>query len=224
MLTFIKRGRFGGICQTKDCKISNGKGAAASRPRLNPVGSGMAGKARLVFFLLVTLFLAREPGSCAAGQIQALATDLTDTTPGQDLWRFTYTLDSFTFQANEGFSVFFDFLKYTDLHNPTPNPSAIWSAITVQPDLLLDADGFFDAQALVNLPATSGSFSVDFTWLGTDAPGAQPFYTYDSNFHPVFTGTTVVLGTGVPEPEPWMLSGMGAVMIYWRASRNQKKK
>ena len=179
----------------------------------------ISSQSRLASILLIAISLAVSPRVYADGAIDFLATDLTDTTPGQDLWRFTYSLSGFTFQANQGFSIFFDYLSYANLQNPTPNPSSSWSTIAVQPDVLLHEDGFFDAQALANSPLTSIPFSVDVIWLGTGTPGPQIFYTYDANFTPIFSGST-----SVPEPQPWMLSGLAAAcVVSWRVFQNRKK-
>ena len=174
--------------------------------------------------LAAAVAFAQQYAVHAAGSISVQATDLADATPGQDLWRFTYLLDGFDFQANQGFSVFFNYLTFADLHNASPSSSSIWNAIAVQPDALLQADGFFDAQALVNSPSAAIPFSVDFVWLGAGRPGPQSFYTYDTNFRPIVSGSTIV-----PEPDLATLSGAGAAVaalggcLRGRRNRNQPK-
>ena len=158
-----------------------------------------------------------------AQQIQTDAINLPDTTPGQDLWRYNYTLSGFNLQANQGFSVFFNYQQYTNLTNPRPISDASWNVLAVQPDVGLTADGFYDALALVNSPPTDGPFSVDFVWLGNDTPAiSQSFYIYNANFQPIFPGTTMVNG-GVPEPGTVSLSVLGAGLLLGRIAKRRRK-
>ena len=100
--------------------------------------------------LLLAWFLSTiaVPSSHAQGNIVFEAFNLTDTTPGQDLWRFSYTVRGFEFQANQGFSVFFTPSLYRQLQSPPPAVNADWNVIAVQPDLVLNDPGFYDAQAV----------------------------------------------------------------------------
>ena len=80
----------------------------------------------------LVIFLFCLPVLRAQFTVQYEATDLADTTPGQDLWQYTYSVSGFSFQTNQGFSVFFDDQLYRNLQNPRPNSSPDWSVITVQ--------------------------------------------------------------------------------------------
>jgi hypothetical protein len=140
--------------------------------------------------------------STALGQaIRYEASNLSDTTPGEDLWRYTYTVTGFTFQTNQGFSIFFDHGLYADLENPPPVVNADWSVITVQPDILLRQPGFYDGQALRSDPSVTDRFTTSFVWLGEGEPGSQPFVLYNSDFSDRFSGITV------PEPDVvWLMA------------------
>lgn len=152
-------------------------------------------------------------------QIFVNTTDLPDTVVGQDLWRYTYSLIGFNFQAGQGFSVFFNYQLYTNLSNPQPAASPDWNAIAVQPDLILNQDGYYDALASINAPSLAGTFSVDVIWLGQGLPGtSQPFYTYDVNFQPLITGVTTE--GAVPEPGSIFLSFLGAGVL-WAGARKR---
>ena len=148
----------------------------------------------------------------AQGFMQFQAIDLTDTTPGQDLWRYQYVLNGFTFQTGQGFSVFFDSQLYTDLHNPQPSLSPIWNVIAVQPDVILHQPGYFDGQALVNSPSLTDIFQVDFVWLGQGSPGLQNFSIYDVNFSTLSAGSTSV-------PEPQVLTFLSLGVLCLRAGK-----
>jgi hypothetical protein len=180
-----------------------------------PKGRGlicMFARALLTVFLAAAFLIQVR----AQGYIQFQAIDLADTTVGQDLWRFQYSLGGFDFQAGQGFSIFFDPQLYTDLQNPQPDPSPIWSAIVVQPDVILQQPGYFDSQALVNSPSLAGIFQVDCVWLGQGIPGPQLFSIYDVNFSTISGGSTV---TAVPEPRALMFLSLG-ILFLWVARRN----
>ena len=71
--------------------------------------------------------------------------DLADTTPGQDLWEYSYEVSSLTLTAGQGFTIFFDLNLFTLLQSPPPFVNADWDLLSVQPDLALASNGFFDA-------------------------------------------------------------------------------
>jgi hypothetical protein len=56
-----------------------------------------------------------------------------------------------------------------------------------------------------------GGFAVEFHWLGSSAPGPQPFEIYD----PIAFGQPLEHGitTAVPEPENWAMMAIGALMV-----------
>lgn len=116
--------------------------------------------------------------------------NLTDTTVGQDLWRYTYFVTGLSLEVNQGFSIFFDEATTTNLQSTPPTPNLDWSVISVQPDLGLNSDGFYDALALVDNPSFVGTFSINFVWTGTGTPGAQRFTVYDADFSTITEGQT----------------------------------
>lgn len=129
------------------------------------------------------------------------ATDVADTTPGEDLWQFSFTPGDFTFATGQGFTVFFDRALFSQLQSPPPSVNADWDLLSVQPDLLLGSDGFYDALALRNSPVLSDPFRVNAVWLGTGSPGPQRFTIYATSFQPIAQGQT----TNVPEPSATLL-------------------
>src|SRR5437588_4084890 len=74
-----------------------------------------------------------------AGGITYQATDLQDVQPGLDLWQYVYNVSGFDFRRGQGFTIFFDPLRYSNLQNPPPPVNASWDVISVQPDVLLQA-------------------------------------------------------------------------------------
>ena len=153
------------------------------------------------------------------GTLRYTATDLSDVVPGQDLWRYSYFISGFNFQANQGFSIYFNHLSYGNLQNARPSLDPGWNMVAVQPDVLLQVPGYLDGLARVNGPAYTGPFQVDFIWLGLGVPGAQPFEIYDANFQTLFSGVSEV-----PEPGSGWLVVVGSLLLLgFRAKRGRKR-
>jgi hypothetical protein len=133
------------------------------------------------------------PGAASGTTITYIATDLADTTPGEDLWSYSYTVSDFSFPAGFGFAVLFELGLYGDLQDPPPAPNSDWDLLTFQPDANLPSDGLYDALGLVADPSLADSFTLSFVWLGSGSPGSQLFAVYDDAFEIVETGSTVAL-------------------------------
>jgi hypothetical protein len=150
-----------------------------------------------------------------------VVTDLADTSPGQDLWRYDYTVSGRTFLQSEFFDIFFSSTLYATLTSPT-GPSADWDVAILQqptPGNLPPFDrGMFDAFALTANPSLSGVFSVNFVYLGGGTPGSQPFVIFDASANIVESGVTSVAGTTVPEPSMSIPFSFGLIAwaIYFR--------
>ena len=156
------------------------------RPRLH--------HARLVTSAALSLLLLVLSTESRAAIVTYTATDLVDTTPGEDLWRFSYHVGGYTFGAGEGLTITFDRTLFTKLQSPPPVVNADWDALTLQPDLGLSSNGIYDALALHAAPSLADDFRLTAVWLGTGSPGAQPFTIYDTSFTPIVQGQTI------PEP------------------------
>ena len=174
-----------------------------------------------VLSLMALLVMPAAPASGVT--ITYEATDLTDTTAGQDLWEYTYVVSDHTFRANEGFTVYFDLGLY-DLLDPFPAaPNADWDVLTWDPDPGLPDDGAFDALALVGGASLADPFTVTFVWLGSGDPGAQFYELYDDSFAILDKGYTVAVSsvgtTPIPEPGTLMLLGTGLGGLALRQRR-----
>lgn len=152
--------------------------------------------------LTTLLFLSALAGPAAATTIFFEATDLPDRLPGEDLYRYAYSLSDFPFPARYGFSIAFDHMLYASLESPPPSVGSDWDLLSIQPDPALPDDGLFDALALVDFPATLSGFTIDFVWLGGGVPGSQPFVIYDSTFATIESGRTVAVTEPPAVPEP----------------------
>ena len=169
-------------------------------------------------FAVVATAVGVAAAEAQATTIHYEATDLTDVVGGEDLWRYAFTLSDFPHGADYGFTIVFDLTLYTQLEDPPPAVNADWDPITIQPDLLLPDDGYYDALALAATPSLDDPFVVDFVWLGTGTPGAQPFGVYDPTFAFIETGTTAAL----PEPTTAALLALALGLLGGQARRESR--
>lgn len=171
---------------------------------------------RFVAAAALCLLLFFRSTESRAAIVSYTATDLADTTPGEDLWRFSYHVGGYTFGLGEGLTITFDRTLFTKLQSPPPVVNADWDAISLQPDLGLSSNGSYDAQALHAAPSLADDFRLTAVWLGTGSPGAQPFTIYNSSFTPISSGQT----TSVPEPGSVALVGYGLAALCLRRRRS----
>lgn len=144
------------------------------------------------------------------------AIDLLDTTTGEDLWEYQYTVSDTTFTADTGFTIYFDLGLY-DLLDPFPvSPSSDWWVTTWDPDSNIPDDGAFDALALVDSPTLANTFTVSFVWLGASCePVNQYFDVYDGiTWATLDSGLTISSSPStVPEPTTMTLFGAGIACL-----------
>ena len=159
--------------------------------------------------ILVLLFVMASSSVVGRGAtIFYEPTDIIDSTSGQDLWQYRYTVSDVAFDVDQGFSIEFDRSLYEDLQSPPPPVNGDWNVLTLQPDLLLPDDGFYDAFALVIGASLSDQFSVQFVYLGTGTPGSQAFtinqFDAQGNFESELDRGVTQLATPGPSeiPEP----------------------
>jgi len=135
--------------------------------------------------------------------IQYQALNLADVTPGKDLWRYSYQVTGYNFQAGEGFDIYFLQSQYRNLSNPQPDNGPNWYvASSVGPGV--GAPLIYDAITIVPDSTAGVFFTVDFEWLGSGTPGSQPFEA----FRPAAAGGIENFDGGltqVPEAGPSLL-------------------
>jgi hypothetical protein len=189
-------------------------------PQNNPAPSLI----QLRQFLYKTLFfcLTVVAFSANAASFHYQATDLTDTTAGEDLWQYSYTVSDYSFSMDSGFIIYFEPSLYSTLQNPSPTTSSNWDILVIDPNTFIPDDGTFDALSLVDNPSLTDTFSIDFIWLGVNNPGSQSFEVYDSSFSVIASGDTLntMTTTQVPEPPAGLLLIAGLLFMF----RHQKRK
>ena len=165
---------------------------------------------RLVYYLIGSGFACLViPVQAALIQYQSI--DLPDTTLGEDLWQYQYTVSDHTFATNTGFTLYFDSALYSNLQDPPPVVNSDWDILVTQPTPLFSDEGSYDAFALASFPSLTDTFSLTFIWSGLQTPGSQAFEIYDENFNVIVSGQTQLKLSTVPAPSPFwlLLSGFG---------------
>jgi hypothetical protein len=160
---------------------------------------------RLVLYLIASgFFLSGFPVQAALIQYQAI--DLSDTTVGEDLWQYHYTVSDHTFTANTGFTLYFDSVLYSNLQDPPPVVNSDWDILVTQPAPLFSDEGSYDALALASFPSLTDTFSLTFIWSGQQTPASQAFEIYDADFNIIASGQTQLKQSTVPAPSAfWLL-------------------
>jgi hypothetical protein len=160
---------------------------------------------------LITAALAGA-GSVSALTISFTAVNLANTSPGEDLWRYQYTLNGAVSQFDV-IRLSFDDLSFGTLSNGQPATS---TSLQVQP-LLQPApptDGSFALRVIG--PGTvyrdRSGVSVDVVWKGAGTPGSQPFALLSQSGATVLTGST----SAVPEPSATAMMALGLILLASR--------
>jgi hypothetical protein len=151
-----------------------------------------------VSLVAVLLFLAPGPEAAQAIVVTYEAIDLTDTTPGEDLWRYVYAVSDFSPAADIAVETLFDPTLYGSLQDPAPGVTG-WDILTLQPDANLPDVGRYSALALSTGASLAEPFELTFAWLGGPgtAPGSQPFEVNSFDTQGGFLDT---LATGLTTP------------------------
>lgn len=86
---------------------------------------------RVVLRAILCALILGIPSAASATTIEFEAIDLTNVTPGQDLWQYNYFVSNFTFQANQGFSIVFNRNLFSTLQDPPPFVNSDWNVIVL---------------------------------------------------------------------------------------------
>ena len=148
--------------------------------------------------------------------------------PAAGQFRYNYTVSGVDFLANQALDIQFAASLYSGLMNGVAGTG--FQVLLLQPNNPPGVAGDYIALATLDHPSLAGPFSVDFTFLGTGTPGAQPFtidqYSPSGMFVSTITsGTTTPRGgVGVPEPGGFALSFLGLIVGggWWLARRQLK--
>jgi hypothetical protein len=178
---------------------------------------------RIIIWL--ALWTGSLPINLLAARIEYQVTSVDGTPASGSLFRYTYLLSDIIFEANQELDIRFDPDLYGALSNATAG--AGFDVLLFQPNNPPGVFGNYTAFALVDDPSLAEPFSVEFVFLGTGAPGAQPFFVnqYDpggSFLFSIESGlTTPAGGAPIPEPAGFSLGGVGLLVIvgWWAVRR-----
>ncbi|MBN8518012.1 MAG: hypothetical protein J5X22_00320 [Candidatus Accumulibacter sp.] len=116
-----------------------------------------------------------------AWDVHATVITYETTNLGAGVWQYDYSVTNNTLLSPiEEITIYFPLGLYFDLLSVFEPLN--WDNLVAQPDPSLPADGFLDSLTLsaAILPGqTLAPFSVQFTWLGSGAPGSQSFEVVD---------------------------------------------
>lgn len=169
----------------------------------------------LQFAVLACSLLATLPAS--AFMITADLTRL-DATGSQ--WQADFMVTDATFQAGEGFDIFFNYGDYENLQsNPAP---ADWEVYSWDPEEIFGFGdpGVFGAIALTDSTSLDNPFSIQFDWLGN---GGLPELNYE-----YFNADFEVLGSGAVSAQvgtvalPGTLALLGAALPLLAGLRRRR--
>jgi hypothetical protein len=172
---------------------------------------------RVIPRLVVALALIASAQTVTAAPItiQFEATDLPDLIPGEDLWRYDFTVAG-TLLQDQDFEIEFDYDSYADLDGSSPSVS--WDLLVLQPEPAIPDVGRYNALALIDHGLFTEFFAVTFLWNGPGNPGSQPFTVaeYDAQGlrSVIASGQTTPLN--VPEPGTLMLTASGLAYVIYR--------
>lgn len=173
----------------------------ASRPLLNTLRAVGLGLGLLI-----------GQASWASPTVTYVATDLVDTTPGEDLWRYDYTFTG-PIDAGGSLNLIYSFATYANLAASSTDSNLFLT--TTQPDSVLSTDGIVYVLLSSALADTDTStLSVEFVWsVDGRSPGSQAFEVVDANGDPAGAGKTTVPGGGNTVPEPASVALAMAAML-----------
>lgn len=155
--------------------------------------------------------LALASAAWAAPGVTFLATDLADTTPGEDLWVFDYAISG-PLAAFESVNLLYAASDFSASLSVLTSDLSISTTVTA-PVASPPADGQVLATAVVPLAGNAyAAMSVQFVWTGAGLPGAQGFEVLDDQYNVLSTGMTT-LAAAVPEVSSAAMLFAGMILL-----------
>lgn len=157
----------------------------------------------------------------AAPGVTFLATDLADTTAGEDLWQFDYSITG-PLAEFESVNLLFTPSDFSPALAVLTSDISISTTVTA-PVASPAADGQVLATAMAPLPSNAfAAMSVQFVWTGAGRPGAQSFEVLDDHYNVLLTGTTM-MAAAVPEASTVTMLFAGMILLGSVAYRRRRR-
>jgi len=180
-----------------------------------------------ILVVMITLFcLVCIPFATATPLIEYSLTNIAGNT-----WQYDYYMKDVDLTADQMITIYFDKNYYSEITPTNYLTDTDWFIQELQPDPAIwggGEDGSYNAVALIDNPAYTGPFSVQFNWLDTFvSPGSQFFEVFDANMDTIGSGMTV-LENGpdapvVPEPASGLLLLGGLGLLAGVARLRQRR-
>jgi hypothetical protein len=163
--------------------------------------------------------------SFIALEVQAVEVSFTTFSLGGDDYRYEYTIQNDgslgTTTPVKLLDLLFDPTMYSEAslsNTSAPSLTADWNMAFLASAPSVPA-AFDISTSGLGIPVGSqlGGFAVQFHWLGSGLPGAQPFEIYDPNsLDLIASGIT----SPVPEPDVWVMMLAGGLLVSaWRGKK-----
>ena len=131
---------------------------------------------------------------------------------GGTLYRYTFLVSGFNFQADQELDIRFDANKFSHI-NLVSSAQPGFSTLLLQPNNPSGSTGSFSALATLN-NVTGGNFILDAYYTGSGEPGSQLYFINQYTAGGSFTGTLLTGNTvsATPEPSTFALGGVMLVL------------
>ena len=141
---------------------------------------------------------------------------------GGTLYRYTYLISGFNFQANQELDIRFDAGQFSHITLVSTAQSG-FSTLLLQPNNPLGAIGSFSALATQN-NAPSATFILDAYYTGTGEPGSQTYLVNQYSQTGNFIGTLQTGNTVAATPEPGTFLTGGFMLVAGGMLRRARRK
>ena len=140
---------------------------------------------------------------------------------GGTLYRYTFLVSGFNFQADQELDIRFDPNQFSHI-NLVSGTQAGFSTLLLQPNNPTGSTGSFSALATQN-NVTGGNFILDAYYTGSGEPGSQLYFINQYTSSGSFVGT-LQTGNTIAAPEPSTFAIGGVMLVLGGMLRRSQRK
>lgn len=166
--------------------------------------------ANMQFWMRSAFVAAMMAYGLSAGSITYASSTVGTNGSGETVYRYVFDLSDVPLQLNQELNIHFPAAEFGSLLNGVA-PARDFDLLLFQPNAPFGADGAYSLLALVNQPAMTGLFRVDFTLIRNVFPSALVFAVNQFDANGEFLNTVTPGLTGTPEPSTWVLGTSGLI-------------